>query len=306
MKKRVRRLGGEEAEENFWPSFTDMISTIALILFFLMILAYVGNLILSNNWNVAQSQLEDANVQITKKEERLRLLEDEVEKTSAELEQGEVALRASRDEIERQRDIIAASNKELGNLRSSLQDIAVLRVNIVEKVKDSIEKELGRKNDDGETLVNIADNGNIVINESLFFEPGSSSMKSEGKSLIGELADAFEKVLDDESIRENIDAINVQGHTDTVKGSIDNRDLGASRSSNVVKFMMDKNPTLESKYASYFMSSSFSEFRPIDDNGDTQSRAKNRRIEISIVLKDAHVQKLIDSYLEDSLSIFED
>lgn len=305
MKKRVRRFGGTEAEENFWPSFTDMISTIALILFFLMILAYIGNLVLSQNWNVTQSQLEDANVQISKREDKLRLLEDEVDKTTAELEKGQVALRLSEDEIDRQKDIIAASNQELGTLRSNLQGIAVLRINILEKVKESIEEELGSKNDSGEDLVAIADNGNIVINESFFFEPGSSSVKEDGKELLGELASAFEKVLDDGSIRNNIDAINIQGHTDAVKGVINNRDLGANRSSNVVKYMMRKNPDLESKYASYFMSSSFSEFRPIENNEDVKDRSKNRRIEISIILKDSEIQDLINKYLEDSMSIFE-
>jgi len=305
MKKRVRRFGGTEPEENFWPSFTDMISTIALILFFLMILAYIGNLVLSQNWNVTQSQLEDANVQISKREDKLRLLEDEVDKTTAELEKGQVALRLSEDEIDRQKDIIAASNQELGTLRSNLQGIAVLRINILEKVKESIEEELGSKNDSGEDLVAIADNGNIVINESFFFEPGSSSVKEDGKELLGELASAFEKVLDDGSIRNNIDAINIQGHTDAVKGVINNRDLGANRSSNVVKYMMRKNPDLESKYASYFMSSSFSEFRPIENNEDVKDRSKNRRIEISIILKDSEIQDLINKYLEDSMSIFE-
>lgn len=235
----------------------------------------------------------------------MRLLEDEVDKTTAELEKGQVALRLSEDEIDRQKDIIAASNQELGTLRSNLQGIAVLRINILEKVKESIEEELGSKNDSGEDLVAIADNGNIVINESFFFEPGSSSVKEDGKELLGELASAFEKVLDDGSIRNNIDAINIQGHTDAVKGVINNRDLGANRSSNVVKYMMRKNPDLESKYASYFMSSSFSEFRPIENNEDVKDRSKNRRIEISIILKDSEIQDLINKYLEDSMSIFE-
>lgn len=306
MKKRTRRFGNEEQEENFWPSFTDMMSTIALILFFLMILAYVGNIVLSKNWNMTQTQLEDANVQISKREEKLRLLENEVDKTTAELEKGEVALRLSEDEIDRQKEIIANSNQELGKLRSNLQGIAVLRINILEKVKSSIEEELGRKNDKGQKLVAIADNGNIVINESFFFEPGSASVKEDGKQLLGELASAFEKVLDDESIRANIDSINIQGHTDDVKGSVNNRDLGASRSSNVVKYMMKKNPKLEDKYASYFMSSSFSEFRPIEGDGNDGNKSKNRRIEISIILKDSEIQDLINKYLKESVSIFEE
>ena len=45
-----RRRGGfldqsvEGGEENFWPSFADLTSTVALILFVMVLLAYIQNL----------------------------------------------------------------------------------------------------------------------------------------------------------------------------------------------------------------------------------------------------------------------
>ena len=50
----MRRRRNHDQEENFWPSFTDMISTIALILFFLMLIAYVNNIITGKNLEYAQ------------------------------------------------------------------------------------------------------------------------------------------------------------------------------------------------------------------------------------------------------------
>ena len=34
-----------EGEQGFWPSYADMMSAVALILFFLMLLSYIQNLI---------------------------------------------------------------------------------------------------------------------------------------------------------------------------------------------------------------------------------------------------------------------
>lgn len=313
MKTRARNFKKQRETENFWPAFTDMISTIALILFFLMLLAYIQNIITGKNFEFAKKQLidtqkklEESNAEISRAEKKLRLLKDKLEEVKAEVEEGEIALKLSEQQIEEQRKIIAESNRELGKLRSKLQGIAVLRLDVLQKVKSSVEKQLGRTNDKGEELVVISDNGNIVINEGLVFDYDSYTIKSEGKKLLDQLAIAFEKVLDDSSIRTNIDAINIQGHTDD-KGSAEyNRELSAKRATAVVNYLMNSNKDLENKYGRYFAASGYSEFRPIASGNTDADRAKNRRIEISIILKDSHVQNVIDDYLKGAQEFIND
>ncbi len=311
MKLRRRNFKKDEETENFWPAFTDMISTIALILFFLIILAFVQKIITGKNLQYAIKQLTDtekrlelSNMEISKAEKKLRLLKDDLKDTKAEIEEGEIALKLSEEQIEEQRQIIAESNKELGNLRSKLQGIAVLRLDVLKKVKSSVEKELGKTNEQGEELVLISDNGNIVINEGLVFDFGSSKLKPEGKELLKQLAQAFERVLDDSGIKSNIDAINIQGHTDDVGSPESNRKLSADRSRSVVDYLMVSNKDLENKYGRYFAASAYSEFRPISSGTSDSDRAKNRRIEISIILKDSHVQNVIDDYLQETIDVF--
>ena len=41
--------GKIDNEQNFWPSYADMMSSFALILFFLMLLAYLSNIQTGNN-----------------------------------------------------------------------------------------------------------------------------------------------------------------------------------------------------------------------------------------------------------------
>lgn len=309
--KRRRKFSKIDESQNFWPSFTDMISTIALILFFLMILAYVQNIVTGSNLEYAkkqlidtQSKLEESNAEISNAEKKLRLLEDKLDEVKAEVERGEIALKLSEEQIEKQKKIIAESNRELGELRSTLEGIAVFRVGVLKKVKNSVEKELGKTNAQGEELVTIADNGNIVINEGLVFDYNSYKIKDEGKELLDKLAEAFENVLSDKEIRANIDAINIQGHADQTGSTEYNRDLSAKRATAVVNYLMETNKNLEDKYSRYFMASGFSNTRPITPGRTEEERAKNRRIEISIIVKDSNIQNIIDKYLEGSMDLF--
>ena len=304
MKARTRNFRKNNEGYNFWPSFADVMSTIALVLFFLMLMAYIQNIITGKNLEFAKKEVSDSkkmldaySAQISQAQDMLRLLQDEYNKTQAEVKKGELLLKLSQEEIDKQRQIIAASNQELGNLRAKLQNIAVLRVEVLEKVKQSIEKELGQTNDRGEPLVTIGENANIIVNESLVFDYDSYSIKPEGKKLLKQFALAFERILDDGDIRENIDAITIEGHTDDTGPSDYNRELSSKRAFTVVNYLMASNPSLEIKYGKYFSASGYSEFRPIAEGTSEAARQRNRRIEISINIKDSNVQKIIDDYL---------
>jgi len=248
---------------------------------------------------VTRWTLMDTEDEITKKEEALKYLEDEIDRAKAEVQEGQTQLALSQKEIESQQTIIAMSNQELGNLRTKLSEIAVLRVSILEKVSGSISGAIGRYDDTGEEHVVIGQNANIVINETLLFDYDSAVVKDDAKQLLDQLAIAFEQLLDDEETRQYIDYISIEGHTDSAGSAEYNRGLSAERAVSVVNYMMESNPNLESKYASYFGTGGFSKFRPLEAGDDPESMAKNRRIEISVVVKDENIRNMIENYLED-------
>jgi chemotaxis protein MotB len=62
--------------------------------------------------------------------------------------------------------------------------------------------------------------------------------------------------------------------------------------------MFESNRALEQSYGSYFASSAYSEFRPINPAKTETAFEQNRRIEIAVVLKDAQVRKVIDEYMQ--------
>ncbi|MDQ2087121.1 OmpA family protein [Herbivorax sp. ANBcel31] len=297
MKTRRRNFKSVDETPNFWPSFTDVMSTIALVLFFLMLLAYIQNMVTGNNLLHNILKLEEKQLELENVEHQLGLQKIELEETRAEADRIGNDLAISQREIDEQNEIIARSNLELEELRTKLEAIAVLRLDILEKVKQSIESELGRTTDSGEELVTIGENANIIINESLVFASNSYNIKPEGRELLEQFAIAFEKILDDRDIRSYIDSINIEGHTDEVGTPAYNRELSTKRSGEVVNYLMSSNPELERKYARYFATVGFSEFRPIALGSTETARQRNRRIEIKIAIKDSSIQDILDDYL---------
>ena len=291
MRNRRRLLAYDDDTRDIWPAFTDVMTTMALILFVLVLLAYVRNL-------VSTKRLDAFQRQIASSEQKLRLLGGDLRRMTAEIEAGKGRLAASEQTLREQENVIAESNRELGGLRTRLQGIAVLRVEVLNKVKQSIEAELRPALAAGGDLVLIGENGNIVINESLVFEYNSYAIKKEGKPLLDTLARALGKVLADPDVRSNIDAVLIQGHTDERGSASFNRDLSAKRANAVLDYLFDVNKALEQSYGNYFAASAYSKFRPINAAKTEQAYAQNRRIEISLVLKDANVRKVIDEYMQ--------
>jgi chemotaxis protein MotB len=267
-------------------------STLALILFVVVLLAYVRNLI-------ASKRLDAYARRITTSEQVLRTLEDQLARTTAEIQSGRAALDASREQLRQQQDTIAGNDRDLDALRLRLQSIAVLRVEVLDKLKRALEAELGPRDwPDAGRLVRIGDNGNIIINESLVFETDSYAIKQEAKPLLDTLARALGSLLSDAQVRDNVDAIAIQGHTDERGSGALNWDLSAKRANAVLAYLFQANRALEDSYGRYFTASAYSKFRPLDASKSEAAYQQNRRIEIAVIPKDANARKVIDEYLQ--------
>lgn len=284
MRTRRRLLSEQEGGWEIWPSFTDVMSTMALVLFVLVLLAYVRSLIDAR-------RLEEFRRQIDLSQQRLGTL-------NAQLDKGRADLALSRAQLHEQQAVVADTARQLDAVRAQLGGIAVLRVEVLDKLKAAIEAELGSKNDAGSDLVTIGDGGNILINESLVFETDSYAIKKEGKPLLDALARALGNVLADPAVRPNIDTILIQGHTDARGSPAYNWDLSAKRATAVLDYLFESNPALADSYGSYFAAAAYSKYRPLDPAPNDAAYAQNRRIEIAVLPKDDNVRHVIDEYMQ--------
>ena len=310
-----------EGEQGFWPSYADMMSAVALILFFLMLLSYIQNLITGNNLRSTQEVL--AETEDTLSQTRLELsdtqdvlsltlkevadAEDDLARITIDLDEAKLLLAEQQEDlaaqdklladqkalIGEQEDYMKAASEELLAMRSQMQTIAVLRLSILEQIRDSMVKVMG---DAGK--VSIGSNGNIILSEGIFFDWGSSAVKAEAAPALDQLIEVFSKFLADDENAKYVDSIVISGHTDSSGTDQTNRVLSTDRANAVLSYLMDRDGGKLDDYEQYFCAAGYGKTRPVASNDTEAGRAANRRIEISIILRDDTVMDIVESYLD--------
>ena len=286
-------------EQGFWPSYADMMSAVALILFFLMLLSYIQNLVTGNDLQNTQELLAQTKEQVLLAEDQLAGLTDELKKKQDQLEDYAVQIVQQKEEMEAQDKLIgqqeaylSAANDELTRMRNQMQTIAVLRLSILEQIRQSIVEVMGDA-----SKVSIGDNGNIILSDSVLFDLGSSEIKEDSAGVLNELIDVFYQFLSDEENAKYVDSIVISGHTDITGTAESNRVLSTDRANSVLNYLLlGKNGKLN-MYSSYFCAAGYGATRPVASNETEEGKAANRRIEISMILKDDTVLDIVENYL---------
>ena len=304
-----------EGEQGFWPSYADIMSSVAIVLFFFMLLAYIQNLITGNQLLSTQdelvskqTELETTIAKVEQAEAELNALQLNLSDIRQQLEQEQATIEKQEEQISwqmayiqqqeqtmaQQAEMIDITTHDLEQIRGEMQNIALLRLSILNEIKDKIQQVLG---DDSQVSVN--ENGNIVLGETLFFSFGSSELTADGEKLLDELSKAFAMFLDDPESAQYVDSIVISGHTDNIGSASYNRELSTARANAVLNYLLDEeSPANLIQYADQFSAAGYGLTRPIATNDTEEGRAENRRIEISIILKDETILDIVNSYLE--------
>ena len=142
--------------------------------------------------------------------------------------------------------------------------------NVADKIKASM------ASNQMSSLVQIDSNERrvkLVLTEAVLFDSGKAELKARAKEVLTPIVEELKKLPND---------VLVEGHTDNVpihKGRYEtNWELSMARAYSVIKFMEETgmNPR---KLAG----SGYGDNRPVGENNSVAGRAKNRRIEISLL-----------------------
>ena len=249
---------------NFWPSFSDLMLTLVLILV-IVVFAVIAA------FSIGTDDL------------RAKVIEIEKEMAKVEKEQKEVAEAIAK--VEKKQEAIIRAIAEAYNVK--WED--------VEKPQDE-ETESDffkiRLEDDGDTEILIRNEATLQrysFSDRILFEPDRYDLKEEGKETLRVVGREIRKNLKD------IKEIQIQGHADPDPPAFvpSNLHLGALRAIEVYKFLQK---TIQIDPARHLMSAtSFGEYKPVkrltDDrtynrqklmqhNSNRGLKTKNRRIEI--------------------------
>ena len=295
-----------DGEQGFWPSYADMMSAVALILFFLMLLSYIQNLITGNDLKKTQDTLNSTQAQLLLTLEDVQTAESELENVTSDLDSARLTLIEKETEIARQNEelqkqlalidqqklYVQQADEEIQAMYSQMETIAGLRVSILEQIRDRIAEVMGDP-----SKVSIGDNGNIILSDSVLFDSGSAQIKPESIPLLNQLIEVFAQFLADSENAQYVESIVISGHTDSDGNPEENRILSTSRANSVLNYLLSMQNAKLAPYSKMFCAGGYGQDRPVHTNATMEGKAANRRIEISMILKDETVMDIINNYL---------
>jgi chemotaxis protein MotB len=140
---------------------------------------------------------------------------------------------------------------------------------------------LGLQKNDVE-VIRTEEGFKIRLGEYVLFGPGSDKIRRESLPFLYEMGKRLVNVQG---------TVQVEGYTDSssARGDNSNWHLSANRAFNMAKFLVEgvRFPQDRLSIAAY------GEARPVASNATPEGRARNRRVEISILTKDTKAEKLL-------------
>lgn len=145
--------------------------------------------------------------------------------------------------------------------------------------------------DDISVSVNSSGSITIRFSDSVLFAPNSAELLSSGREAIAMFLPGIKGISD------YIGKIEVAGHTAVgFNPEVNDWDLSLARASSVIKFM-DWRRVVESKI---YKGEGYAQYSPIASNDTEEGKAKNRRVEITIIRNDnkTHSNAVIEDILK--------
>jgi chemotaxis protein MotB len=174
----------------------------------------------------------------------------------------------------------AAVHFDIGEFKSSLVPTLGQKVQFVRQIQEVMTRFNKATLHDTATVVQTAHGVMISIADSMVFESGKADLRSDALPVLQGLAE----VLIEHAY--NVKEVKVQGHTDNVpiRSALfpSNWELSAVRAVMVARVLTE----LYQVRPELISATGFAEFRPLTQNLTPEDRAKNRRVELLVIMND--------------------
>ena len=245
MRTRTRRRNREAfGEHSYWQSYSDMMA--ALLLIFVLIIAITLAIYKQKTLDLEQSQnslgvarqeleaakkdLEDARADLEEYRAAIEQSNKELEDSLAELQQAYAKAALTQDELNKAYLEIENARNELTTTRQELENIVGIRTDIIGALQSAF---------NNSTMSVDAQTGSITFSSDVLFPYGSAALSAASQSTLKEIIPMYLDVLLQDSFRDYIAEIIIEGHTDTDGSYEMNMELSHGRAYSVAKFCMD-------------------------------------------------------------------
>ncbi len=243
---------------------------------------------LQKQYKAVNAENDGLKAQLAKLTDELAGANRDREKLATDNQELQQVLKAKSDALSKNivdlRQRVADLEAENAKLKGDVATLQKVKEEKVREVSKTYEQLLDKmKNEIAQGQVTISElKGKLTVNlvEAILFDSGKAEVKPGGLTVLQKVVDILKNVKD-KSIR-------IEGHTDNVpivgaltKKYPTNWELSAARAINVSRYLQQQgiDPANLSAVA-------FGEYKPVADNSSDEGRAKNRRIEITLVPKE--------------------
>lgn len=294
MRGAVRRRHTEEEEESVFVSMTDM--TVSFLFIVMLLLAFFASRYSPDTETVPLPEHQQVLAELAEVQARLEQLKAEIER----LREENATLTAERDdalrEIERLRELLAKA-EQVDPLEAYIGQINAERRRVLEQLQAQLKIDFP----DLDVVLSEQSDALRFQGEGLF-DRGSASLRPNSLPIVERVSMRLHQILPCYTLGDQsrwaqdcnqgmalIEAIQIEGHTDSDGPDFNNLMLSTARANETFRVMTDREPTLighlNMRNQPVLSVAGYGEMRPVSDNGTDTGRATNRRIDLRLIMQ---------------------
>lgn len=177
--------------------------------------------------------------------------------------------------------------EDLNITKAKIQNLTGIRIKVIQKLKENL----------GDKISVDLQSGAIRLPSSVLFDKGSFELKESSKlSLKATLLKYFDVLFNNKEIRQNLDKITIEGHTDSDGSYIYNLDLSQKRASALMEYIYSWDEIDNKTMQKYLVASGRSYTDLIYTNGK-EDKDLSRRIEVKFSISNKKAINEIEKFL---------
>ena len=240
--------------------------------------------------SINKNDLLKSQDRVEKSEQRiisLSKLVDEINKIVTTKDEELVRLMDSLKNQEMKHERLVA---DLNITRSRIKNLTGMKIKVISALKRAL----------GDKMEIDSKSGSLRVSANILFDQGKAELKDGAKIELKEIFSVYIKTLIvNDGIREHLDKIVIEGHTNSDGSYLYNLNLSQKRAYSVMQYLLSLDFAKEYDIKKIVMASGRSDLDLVyDENGDEDKNA-SRRIEIKFLLKNENAMKEIEKILED-------
>ncbi len=268
-------------------------------------LVNLNNILLSQNMKIddfnnkiiiMQNLLDESNATTAKQNRKLQEYENKILILSNTLTDKENALKLQDERllsllqaIEEKETKYDALIAKLQKQKAAIKNLTGIKIKVIAELKESL----------GENVAIDANSGSMRLNSNILFDKGSAKLKDSSKKELKKVFINYIGALtSNKNIKEHLERIVIEGHTDSDGGYLYNLHLSQQRAYAVMNYLLTLDFTKKHNIKPLLVASGRSYLDPIYDKNGKENKNASRRIEIKFRLKNDDAMSEIERILD--------